>query len=129
MTCDIGSTLRSGCNSIAGFGVLKSILTSTAMTALLICFIIVFLLMVLIPVKSKTPGWLLFKFMFYSYMAVFGILVLHNGSLKLKNDEMNNSKIPENLLNTLTGGGEYHMDAMEVKPAIDDDIFKTYDIQ
>lgn len=121
MPCDIASSLRSGCRTVFGLKFFNAIFSSTIWSAFLITAIVLLLLIFLIPVEPGTPTWILFKFMFYTFMSSIGILFLHNNILKISEDEGREDEGSKELLERMGGNNEeevVHDDGVEVKPII-----------
>jgi hypothetical protein len=91
--------------------------------------------MILIPVESDTPVWLLFKFMFYTFLSVIGILVIHNGTLSIKDQEEISGEISKDLENKLENPTDSDpvngSNTIEVKPNLgpEEELFKHYNIK
>ena len=121
MPCDIASSLRSGCRTVFGLKFFNTIFSSTLWTSFLITSIVVLLLVCLIPVEANTPTWVLFKFMFYTFVSSMGILFLHNNILKISEDENKDDEGSKELLERMGGNKDedvLHGDGVEVKPTI-----------
>lgn len=134
MPCDISDSFKGGCQTVFGLKFLNTIFSSTLWTAFLITVIVILLLMILIPVESDTPIWILFKFMFYTFLSVIGILVIHNGTLSVKEKEENSGGLSEELADKLenptasdpVNGGNI----VEVKPNLgpEEALFRQFDV-
>lgn len=118
MPCDIASSLRGGCRAVFGLKFFNTIFSSTLWTAFLITLIVTMLLVGTIPVESNSSTWVLFKFMFYTFLSSIGILFLHNNIVKIGEDE-NKDDESEEILERMGGSkDEIQTDAVEVKPDI-----------
>jgi len=119
MPYDISDSLKGGCETVFGLKFFNSIFSSTLWTAFLITAIVILLLMILIPVEEDTPVRTLFKFMFYTFLSVIGILVIHNGTLRIRGEEDASKEIPQGLSDRLVGGNDDVVNqGIEVKPEI-----------
>jgi hypothetical protein len=134
MPCDISDSFKGGCQTVFGFKFLNSIFSSTLWTSFLITAIVILLLMTLIPVESDTPVWLLFKFMFYTFLSVVGILVIHNGTLSIKDQEEISGEISKDLENKLENPKDSdpvnESNTVEVKPKLgaEEALFRHFDV-
>lgn len=132
MPCDIANTLQDSCKTVFGLKFFNSIFSSTLWTAFLITLIIILLLMIFIPVKCDTPTWVLFKFMFYTFLSVIGVLFLHNGTLSIHENEKIAGGVSSELLDKMEGKSEDVVNTgVEVKPEVislpgDDPVFARY---
>jgi hypothetical protein len=134
MPCDISDSFKGGCQTVFGFKFLKSIFSSTLWTSFLITAIVILLLMILIPVESDTPVWLLFKFMFYTFLSIMGILVLHNGTLSINIQEEVSGGISKDLEDKLQNPTDVDpvnsSNTVEVRPKLgpEEALFRSYGI-
>lgn len=134
MPCDIADSLKGGCETVFGLKFFNSIFSSTLWTAFLITAIVILLLMCFIPVEEDTPVRTLFKFMFYTFSSVIGILFLHNGTLTIKDKEDSEKKLSKDLQEAMVGGSSDIVNkGVEVKPEIQssdgrDPIFEKYGV-
>ena len=134
MPCDISDSFKGGCQTVFGLKFLNSIFSSTLWTAFLITAVVILLLMILIPVESDTPVWLLFKFMFYTFLSVIGILVVHNGTLSIKDQEEVSGGISKDLENKLENPTDADpvngSNTVEVKPNLgpEEELFRHYNL-
>lgn len=137
MPCDISASLRQGCRAVFGLKFFNTIFSSTLWTAFLVTIIVVGLLITLIPVETNTPTWVLFKFMFYTFMSSLGILFLHNNIVKISDAEQDDEKESNELLERMGGNKDAEIiqgDGVEVKPTItttlgdEERVFQHYGI-
>jgi hypothetical protein len=136
MPCDIASSLRGGCRAVFGLKFFNTIFSSTLWTGFLITVMVAIFLIVMVPVESDTPTWILFKFMFYTFMSSIGILFLHNNIVKISEDEGKGEKESKELLERMGGAKDEIPDAddVEVKPDItstigaEERVFQHYGI-
>jgi hypothetical protein len=101
MPVEFGNSLKSSYQTVFGLKFFNSIFSSTLWTSFLITAIIIILLMVFIPVKTETPAVVLFRFMLYTFITVLGVLFLHNGTLRIGDEEKAGGAISEELSNRL----------------------------
>jgi hypothetical protein len=134
MPCDISDSFKGGCQTVFGLKFLNSIFSSTLWTAFLITAIVILLLMILIPVESDTPVLLLFKFMFYTFLSVIGILVVHNGTIAIKDQEDGSEGLSKDLENKLENPTDTDpingSNTVEVKPNLgpDEALFQHFSV-
>ena len=131
MPCDIAASLRGGCRAVFGLKFFNTIFSSTLWTAFLITVIIVAILVIVVPVESNTPTWILFKFMFYTFMSSISVLFLHNNIVKIGEEEIKDSAESEELIERISGGDQpAETDKVEVLPVVNDDerLFKHYGV-
>jgi hypothetical protein len=134
MPCDISDSFKGGCQKVFGIKLLNSIFSSTLWTAFLITAIVILLLMIIIPVESETPVWLLFKFMFYTFLSVIGILVIHNGTLSIKEEEGTANEISKDLEKKMENPTQLDIidgvNSIEVKPNLgpEETLFRQYNV-
>lgn len=123
MPCEIGSSLRGGCESVFGIQFFNSIFSSTLWSAFLITFVILILLMLIIPVAEDTPMSALFKFMFYSFVTSLTVVFLHNGAINIKKENEESKyfsrELADRMENPTTGGMiTTEGDTVDVKPTV-----------
>jgi hypothetical protein len=118
MPCDLGSTLKGACNWTFGSATLNGIFISPLWVSVLLTIIIMILILVIYPVKTETPFYLIFKTAFYIFITNLAIQVIHNGVIKYSYENKYEDQKTKDLINKVVGPSRVPSDSTVQIPSI-----------
>lgn len=83
---------------------LRVLFTNIFYTSLIISIIILLIICFTYPCRKGTPLYVTFKLVFYVFIFVLGILVIHQGVMEKSYEEKYNTETNKNILEAVRGG-------------------------
>lgn len=102
MTIEFGYLFNDVCQTTSNtwFGFLFS---NVVYTSILLSLIILIIICFTYPVKKNTPFYITIKLIFYVFIAVLGILAIHNSIIESKLEDSYSSKMNKEILKVVGG--------------------------